>query len=218
MKGEIFLVAVCILLLNGNKNDVDAKHPEKKAEDLIEDICAKLSEEEYLQSHENQAWHKLCRNWIKSPERRRHEKLQSEDDIDGKLNRRRERERQNKRSRPRLSRVRKRRTLVFDIVFQSCTPSENINFVCLDLVVVVEVVVEVVVVAVAAVEVALEVVEVELYPVEVDFVADVLVQASFVRLDHFGVELVIVFFQFLDDIFIVRVLHLVAIRHQPLAR
>ena len=85
MKGEIFFLSVCILFLNINENLVGAKHSERKAEDLIDDICARLFEED-LQLQENQRWDKLCKRWVKSVERRREHRIQSESDIDGRLN------------------------------------------------------------------------------------------------------------------------------------
>lgn len=86
MKEGLFFLAICILSLNGNGNMVAAKHPDKNAEDLIDDICARLFDED-LQLQENQRWNKMCKRWSTSVERRREHEIPSESDIDGKSNR-----------------------------------------------------------------------------------------------------------------------------------
>jgi hypothetical protein len=77
------LFSIYALLLYGNINTIASKRSHKNAEDLIEDICDKLFDED-LQSEENQRWEKLCKNWIKSVDHRRHSDRQDENNIDGK--------------------------------------------------------------------------------------------------------------------------------------
>jgi hypothetical protein len=77
------LFSICALLVYENIFTAASKRSHKKAEDLIEDICDKLFDED-LQSDENQRWERLCQNWMKSVHQQRHSVKPDENIIDGK--------------------------------------------------------------------------------------------------------------------------------------
>jgi hypothetical protein len=83
MKIGLLFFSICVLLLYDNIHAISSKRSHKKAEDLIEDICDKLFDED-LQSEENQRWEKLCKNWMKSVHHQRHSNRHDENNIDGK--------------------------------------------------------------------------------------------------------------------------------------
>ena len=74
------LLSIFALLIYGNIDVFASKRSHKTAEDLIDDICDKLFDED-LPSEENQRWERLCQDWVKS---KHHSVNQDKDIIDGK--------------------------------------------------------------------------------------------------------------------------------------
>jgi hypothetical protein len=76
MRAEILLI-ISILLLSGSITT--SRGSQKNAEDLIQDICDKLFNEN-LDSDEDQQWETLCTNLFKYQQ---HHDISSENNIDG---------------------------------------------------------------------------------------------------------------------------------------